>query len=60
MPFLSKAQMRWGNSPAGVKALGGPSKVQEWDAATTPGTLPEKVEQPPQKKMLGQRSKKYG
>jgi len=26
--------MRWGNSPAGLKALGGPKKVAEWNAST--------------------------
>lgn len=34
--------MRWGNSPAGVKALGGKAKVAEWDKAT-PKKLPEHV-----------------
>ena len=43
MPFLSKAQQRWGNSPAGVKALGGKAKVAQWDGATNFGKLPERV-----------------
>jgi hypothetical protein len=43
MPFKSKAQMRWGNSPAGVKALGGKVKVAEWDAASKGKKLPEHV-----------------
>jgi hypothetical protein len=46
MPFLSKAQQRWGHSPAGVKALGGKDKVAEWDSATNFGKLPDKVKAP--------------
>jgi hypothetical protein len=42
MPFLSRAQQRWGHTPAGVKALGGESAVKEWDQAT-PKNLPEKT-----------------
>lgn len=34
MPWLSKAQQRWGNSAAGRKALGGQSAVDEWNHAT--------------------------
>lgn len=41
MPFFSKAQQRWGNSPAGVAALGGKEKVAEWNGATK-GALPER------------------
>lgn len=41
MPFVSKAQRRWGNSPAGQKALGGEEKVAEWNGAT-PKALPER------------------
>lgn len=33
MPWKSKKQMAWGNSPAGVKALG-TAGVKEWNAAT--------------------------
>lgn len=40
MPFVSKKQMRWGNSHAGVKALGGPAKVAEWDSASKGLKLP--------------------
>ncbi len=47
MPFVSKAQMRWGNSPAGVKALGGPAKVAEWDQATKFAKLPGRVKNRP-------------
>jgi hypothetical protein len=39
MPFVSKAQQRWGNSPSGVKALG-KSGVHEWNAATKGKKLP--------------------
>ncbi len=42
MPFLSRAQQRWGHSPAGLKALGGESKVAEWDTATGNKKLPER------------------
>lgn len=34
MPWLSKAQQRWGHTPSGAKALGGAAKVAEWDGAT--------------------------
>jgi hypothetical protein len=43
MPFQSKAQNAWGHTPAGVKALGGPSKVKEWEGATDYKHLPQKV-----------------
>lgn len=43
MPWRSVAQARWGHSPSGLKALGGPSAVAEWDNATPKGSLPEKV-----------------
>ena len=42
MPFASKAQQRWGNSPAGIKALGGAGAVSEWNNST-PSNLPDKV-----------------
>jgi hypothetical protein len=42
MPFLSKAQQRWGHSESGKKALGGESAVKEWDSATNFKKLPEK------------------
>ena len=44
MPFTSKAQSRWGNSPAGLRALGGKDKVDEWNASTDFGSLPETAE----------------
>ena len=37
MPFQSKAQQRWGNSPSGVKALGGKAAVEEWNSSTPKG-----------------------
>lgn len=46
MPFKSKAQQRWGNSPAGLKALGGKAKVSEWNSST-PKKLPIKVSKVP-------------
>ena len=46
MPWLSKAQARWGHSPSGVKALGGESAVHEWDAATPKGSLSMNVHHP--------------
>jgi hypothetical protein len=46
MPWKSKAQAAWGHTAAGVKALGGKSAVQEWDDATTKGSLPKKVRHP--------------
>jgi hypothetical protein len=43
MPFVSKQQQKWGNSPAGIKALGSKDKVDEWNASTTEADLPERV-----------------
>jgi hypothetical protein len=40
MPFTSRKQQRWGHTPAGEKALGGPEKVAEWDSATKGRDLP--------------------
>lgn len=40
MPFQSRAQQALGHSEAGEKALGGPAKVAEWDAATKGKKLP--------------------
>jgi hypothetical protein len=42
MPFVSKKQERWGNSPSGIKALGS-GGVKEWDQASKGLKLPEKV-----------------
>ena len=44
MPWKSKKQQAWGHSPAGEKALGGPSAVSEWDDSTDFSKLPEEVE----------------
>ncbi len=44
MPFVSRAQQRWGNSPAGKRALGGQAAVDEWNSATPRGSsVPEKT-----------------
>jgi hypothetical protein len=42
VPFKSKAQERWGNSPSGKKALGA-AGVKEWDQASKGLKLPEKA-----------------
>lgn len=41
MPYKSRAQEKWAHTPAGVKALGGPEKVKEWDKASKGLPLPE-------------------
>ena len=44
MPFVSRAQQRWGNSPVGRKALGGQAAVDEWNDATPKGdSVPQRV-----------------
>lgn len=40
MPWKSKAQAAWGNSPAGHKALGDKG-VSEWNRASKGMSLPE-------------------
>ena len=42
MPYKSDAQRRWAHTRAGTKALGGTSKVAEWDAASKGHDLPER------------------
>lgn len=42
MPWKSKAQAAWGHTKAGIKALGGKKKVQEWDNKTKGKSLPKK------------------
>jgi hypothetical protein len=42
MPYVSDRQRRWAHTPSGTKALGGPGKVAEWDAATKGRKLPAK------------------
>ena len=41
MAAISKAQLRWVNSPSGKKALGA-AGVQEWDSASKGLKLPER------------------
>lgn len=41
MPYVSDAQRRWAHTKSGMKALGGASKVAEWDAETKGKKLPE-------------------
>jgi hypothetical protein len=43
MPYRSLAQQGWAHTPAGIKALGGPQKVAEWDAATKGKELPKRI-----------------
>ncbi len=43
MPWVSEAQRRWGNSPAGHKALGD-AGVDEWNQASKGKDLPMKSE----------------
>lgn len=43
MPWKSKAQAKWGHTPAGIKALGGKKAVEEWDKATGNKKLPNTV-----------------
>ena len=40
MPYVSKKQEAWAHTPSGEKALGGPSKVSEWDSASKGKDLP--------------------
>lgn len=42
MPYKSIAQQGWAHTPAGMKALGGASKVAEWDSASKGMKLPER------------------
>jgi len=43
MPYKSDAQRRWAHTDKGTKALGGPEKVAEWDAASKGASVPERV-----------------
>jgi hypothetical protein len=52
MPWKSKAQERWGNSPAGHKALGN-SGVDEWNQASKGKKLPEHTVGSAIKKQIG-------
>lgn len=42
MPFESEAQNRWGHTEEGMKALGGPAAVKEWESATDYKHLPKR------------------
>lgn len=46
MPFLSRSQNAWGHTAAGIKALGGPAKVKEWESSTDYSSLPERKDPP--------------
>ena len=46
MPYQSRAQQGWAHTPAGEKALGGPAKVAEWDAASKGKKLPTRKGKP--------------
>lgn len=43
MPFKSLKQNAWAHTAAGTKALGGKSKVKEWEGSTTYSTLPTRA-----------------
>lgn len=43
MPWKSESQRKWGNSPAGIRALGGKKNVEEWNRATGNKKLPQRV-----------------
>jgi len=49
MPWRSKAQAAWGNSPSGVAALG-KEGVKEWNNATPKGSLKRKHVMPRKKR----------
>ena len=40
MPYVSKKQEAWAHTSSGEEALGGPSKVAEWDSASKGKDLP--------------------
>jgi hypothetical protein len=42
MPYKSQAQEKWGNSPAGKKALG-EAGVSEWNKSSAGKKLPKKA-----------------
>jgi hypothetical protein len=43
MPYRSNQQRKWAHTSAGMKALGGASKVAEWDMASKGMKLPKTV-----------------
>ena len=54
-PYKSKAQERWVHTPTGEKALGGPSKVAEWDKASKGARLPNHAPKPRRSQGKGKR-----
>jgi len=42
MPYQSDQQRKWAHTAEGMKALGGKSKVAEWDKASKGLRLPKK------------------
>ncbi len=43
MPYKSEAQRKWAHTKAGVKALGGKSRVAEWDSSSKGRKRPSRV-----------------
>jgi len=43
MPYKSQKQRKWAHTKAGLKALGGKKKVEEWDKASKGLKLVKKV-----------------
>lgn len=52
MPYQSDSQRRWAHTETGTKALGGPEKVKEWDAASKGMNLPERKPRQNKNKMF--------
>jgi hypothetical protein len=44
MPYSSDSQRRWAHTAEGTKALGGPSKVKEWDQSSKGKDLPDHIQ----------------
>jgi hypothetical protein len=57
MPWTSDKQRKWGNSPAGIAALG-QAKVDEFNAASKGLKLPTKIDKP--KNVVRHQSKYQG
>lgn len=57
MPWKSKAQERWGNSPSGHAALGD-AGVSEWNSASKDKSLPDKKSSPMDKMLKSAMTKK--
>lgn len=43
MPYKSMAQERWAHTPEGMKSLGGPERVKEWDQSSRGLKLPRRA-----------------